>query len=103
MSGEQSGALRYYTGRSIVRWDFLDPAALDAVEHALTRAGRDMWIVLDDWEVALFREKFAATPAGALDWPPVLDAGTLGRVQAWRVGNRQPFLGGGHAIVDRVR
>ena len=34
VSGEQSGALRYYTGRSIVRWDLATPEALATRDRA---------------------------------------------------------------------
>jgi len=103
ITGEQSGAMRYYTGRSIVRWDFLDAGSLLHVERRLAEAGRDVWIVLDDWEVALYREKFKSTAHAGLDWPAALDAGSTARTQAWRLRDRAPFLRGERVVTDRVR
>ncbi len=65
VSGEQSGAMRYYTGRPIVRWDFLDAPTLDlAIKRFRERSALDVWIVLDDWEVALFRDRFTGIAVG---------------------------------------
>ena len=102
ITGEQSGAMRYYTNRSIVRWDVLAPSALKAAEQRL--AGHDLWVVLDDWEAPLVRGKFAGTTAAAgLDWPPVMDAGPESRLQAWRVTDRERFMRGDRVITDRLR
>jgi hypothetical protein len=109
VAGEQSGAVRYYTGRSIVRWDFIAPETLPKVAQRLGANGKDVWFVLDDWEVGKFREKFQGAAAGAetsgagLDWPPILDAGTDGRTQAWRLRDRVRFLRGERLPVDRLR
>jgi hypothetical protein len=87
VSGEQSGAMRYYTGRSIIRWDLAAPAALDAAMTRLHSAGYNVWVVLDDWEEEPFRRKFPATVATALDQPPAVESAPgLGiRTRAWPV------------------
>jgi hypothetical protein len=103
IAGEQSGAVRYYSGRSIVRWDFLKPADLALVTNELASAGYDLWIALDDWEVPLYREKFPGSIAAALDWPPRLDAGVDGRTQAWRVRDRANFFNDARIATDRLR
>jgi hypothetical protein len=103
IASEQSGAMRYYTGRSIVRWDFLPADALPLVAQRLAEAGHDVWVVLDDWEIGLYREKFRSTPHGSLDWPPAVDAGSDGRTQAWRLHDRDRFLAGAHVFTDRLR
>jgi hypothetical protein len=109
VAGEQSGAMRYYTGRSIVRWDFIAPETLPNVAQRLGANGKDVWFILDDWEVGKFREKFqrgaaGAGPSGAsLDWPPVMDAGVEGRTYGWRLRDRQRFLRGEVIHGERVR
>jgi hypothetical protein len=109
ITGEQSGAMRYYTGRSIVRWDSLAREALPHVQQHLTAHGEELWLVLDDWEVGKFREKFQGAAAGAeaagagLDWPPIVDAGSDGRTQAWRLADRVRFLTGELVHGDRLR
>jgi hypothetical protein len=103
IAGEQSGAVRYYSGRSIVRWDFLKPADLPLVTNELTRAGYDVWIALDDWEVPLYREKFRGSIAAALDWPPRVDAGLDARTIAWRLRDRTDFFSDRRVPTDRLR
>jgi hypothetical protein len=103
ISGEQSGSIRYYTGRSIVRWDFLAADSLPHVTEQLVASGYDVWIALDDWEVPTYREKFAPLVTAGLDWPPAVDAGTDGRTQAWRLRDRAPFLAGARVLTDRLR
>ena len=57
---QHSGTVRYYSGRLTVRYDYIDADWLDrAIDH-LTRAGYEPFILLDDWELPIFREKFAS-------------------------------------------
>jgi hypothetical protein len=101
--------MRYYTGHSIVRWDFIRPETLPIVQERLGANGQEVWFVLDDWEVGMFREKFqrpavgAETAGAGLDWPPMMDAGTDGRTQAWRLRDRARFLRGEAVHGDRLR
>lgn len=103
VAGEQSGALRYYTGHSILRWDILTPASIETAIARASAAGYDIWIALDEWEEDPFRMKFAAAGAGALDWPPALDAGVTLRTRAWRLRDRATYVRDGVAHTDRVR
>jgi hypothetical protein len=103
IAGEQSGATRYYTRRSIVRWDFLDPAAYDESLNRLEASGYDAWIALDTWEEDLFRTKFRGTASAALDWPPVVEAGTEIRMRAWRIRDRARHISGERVSSDRLR
>jgi hypothetical protein len=72
ISVQQSGSIRYYAGRLTVRWDFIWPARhFDSVLDTLRQLGYRPYIVLEAWEVPLFKEKFAdVSRLGALDWPP---------------------------------
>jgi hypothetical protein len=56
-----------------VRWDYVDPIALDATVDRLAAEGRTTWLVLDDWETAPFRSRFAGSVRGRLDWAPVAE------------------------------
>jgi hypothetical protein len=103
ITGEQSGAVRYYSGRSIVRWDFLQPADLPLVTNELIAADYEVWIALDDWEVPLYREKFPRSIAAALDWPPAVEAGVEARTLAWRLRDRAEFMNGATIPIDRLR
>ena len=102
LSGEQSGSMRYYTGRPILRWEAATAGALAAAMATLENAQRPVYIVLDAWEQPLFREKFSALPAGALDWPPIVDAGTSRRTQLWRLSDRDRFTRGGQLNTIRL-
>ena len=94
VAGEQSGSMRYYTDRPIVRWEAATADSLTAAMATLETSRRPVYFVLDAWEDGLFRRKFSALPAGALDWPPILDAGTSHRTRMWKLGDRERFLRG---------
>ena len=94
ISGEQSGAIRYYTRRAIVRWEAATPEALRAAMMAIEQAGHSTFIALDAWEEEPFRKKFAAIPEIQLDWPPMLEAGSTHRTRVWRTSDRARFLEG---------
>ncbi len=94
LAGEQSGAMRYYTHRSILRWEAATPEALALAITTLERRGRPLYVVLDAWENEPFRKKFATLPSVSLDWPPVLEAGTSHRTRLWRLSDRERFLRG---------
>jgi hypothetical protein len=101
LSGEQSGSMRYYTGRSILRWEAASPQALDTVFAVLAQRNRPVLIVLDAWEEAPFRAKLSA--AVPLDWPPLLEAGTTHRTKVWRLADREKFQRGEPVDTVRVR
>lgn len=103
VTGEQSGAMRYYTNRPVLRWEVLDANALESTLIKLTALGYEPWIALDMWEESPFRDKFRGTVIGALDWPPLLDAGREMRTRAWRLRDRATFSAGGSVHTDRVR
>ena len=103
VSGEQSGALRYYAGRSVLRWDLPTAESLSTAVDKLTTEGVDVWIALDEWEEEPFRRKLRGMFAGELDWPPALDAGTDPRTRAWRLRDRGPFMNGETVHTDRLR
>lgn len=94
VSGEQSGSMRYYTHRSILRWEAATSDTLGDAISKLEQSSRPVYIVLDAWEDGLYRAKFASLAAGALDWPPILDAGTSHRTRLWKVSDRDRFLRG---------
>jgi hypothetical protein len=88
LAGEQSGSMRYLTGRPIVRWEALDPRSLETALAVLEARGFEPWWVLDQFEEALVRTRFAGVPEAALDWPPEVEGGPLMRTRAWRIASR---------------
>jgi len=78
-----SGSLRYYAGRMTLRYDWVDPAWLDRGVESLVRHGYEPYIVLDEWEVPRFQERFERkSVVGRLDWLPVI---RLGHVLVYEV------------------
>lgn len=71
LSAAYSGTLRYYTGRSILRFDRLRPDLLDDALAQVKNLGRPVVFILDEAEVEAVRRRFAATSAvGRLDVLP---------------------------------
>lgn len=73
MTVQLSGAIADGAARPIVRWDHVEPAALDDVVERLAREGATTWLVVEDWEEVPFRARFGATPRGRLDWAPTAE------------------------------
>jgi hypothetical protein len=69
-SMQQSGSLRYYSGRLTLRWDYLDPAWLDRSIGTLKALGLKPYFVLEEAEEADFRGRFGTVSRlGRLNWP----------------------------------
>ena len=102
IAGEQSGSMRYYTGRSILRWDIATPDQLSNALTALALGERPIFVVLDGWEHEPFLAKFKDVPAVALDWPAAIDAGTSHRTRVWRLSDRARFLKGENLSTTRL-
>ena len=94
--------MRYYTDRSILRWDAATPEALQGAVDALEKSGRPIYIVLDAFENELFIKKFAAAPEVIVGWPPMLEAGSAHRTRVWRLADRARFLAGEHINTVRL-
>ena len=86
VSAEQSGTMRYYTDRTVLRWDLMTPEAMPEALDRLSLNGYQLWVVLDDWEEEPFRKKFPALAAASLDYEPAVEsaAGVGIRTRAWR-------------------
>jgi hypothetical protein len=72
LSMQESGSLRHYASRTILRWDFLDRDWLDRAIDTLRAKGRPAYLVLEDWEAGDFRARFTGhSRIGSLDRPPI--------------------------------
>jgi 4-amino-4-deoxy-L-arabinose transferase-like glycosyltransferase len=70
---ERSGSLRYYAGRTTLRYDFLPGDWLDGAVEWLTRHGVHVYAVLDPAHLADVRRRFAGQRTlAALDRPVLL-------------------------------
>ena len=92
ITGWQSGPIRFGPGHEVLMWDALDPAWLDRAIGWLEARGTPPVIVLETWEEAPFRRRFAGQHYGALDWPPRYDAER--RVHVYRPEDRARFVAG---------
>lgn len=101
VAGEQSGSLRYYTGRSILRWDAASAEQLSTSIAAVNAAGRPVVVALDAWENEPFRARHGGVPALSLEWPPAFEAGTSHRTRVWRLSDREKFLRGESLVTER--
>jgi hypothetical protein len=90
MSMQHSGSLRYYSGRTTIRYDLLRPSRLDQFVEHFTSRGYPVFFVLDDWEEPEFRRRFAELNVlGKLDWPPIARAKGINPVAIYDPRNRQ--------------
>ncbi len=96
----QSGGLRFWPGREVVVWDALDPAWLDGAIAWLAGHGQPPVIVIEQWEEAGFRQRFAGQTYGALDWPPRYAVDR--RVRVYLPGDRARYLRGEAVPTDTV-
>jgi Dolichyl-phosphate-mannose-protein mannosyltransferase len=73
-TGQHSGPIRYYAGRTILRFEFLDRAWLDRAVAWLNAQGRRPYFLLEDWEMIEFQERFSgANGLGTVALAPVVD------------------------------
>jgi hypothetical protein len=73
-AGQHSGPIRYYAGRTILRFDLLDRAWLDRAALWLNAQGRRPYFLLEEWEMTEFQERFASgNTLGTLALAPIAD------------------------------
>lgn len=102
IAGEQSGSMRYYTGRSILRWEAATPETFPKAVDTLFKEERPIYIVLDAWEIELFRARFPNVGPAELDWPPMLEAGSSHRTLAWNLADRVRYQIGQRVNTVRI-
>jgi hypothetical protein len=69
---QHSGSIRHYSGRPTIRYDSLDPEWLDRALAHLRSSGQMPYILLEKYELPVFRERFATQKSATLiDAPPI--------------------------------
>lgn len=66
LSMQHSGSVNYYSGRHILRYDWIEPHRLDTTIGWLRERGHDVYILLEEPELEIFRSRFAGSPSGGL-------------------------------------
>ncbi len=103
---QHGGSVRYYAHRLTLRYTLLDPDWLDRALAWLHEQEQPPYILLEDWEEAPFRQRFAAhSPLGRLDWPPMAELRTAsgGHVRLYAPGDRLRFLRGESIVTERIQ
>jgi hypothetical protein len=99
LSMVHSGSVRLYGDRNSVRWDLIEPTRLDFTIATLRSHGRAPYFLLEDWEQARVRERFAPVSAlGSLDWPPMAEYAGHARIRLYSLDDRDRFLRGEQVI-----
>ena len=97
----QSGSVRFYSGRKTLVWDSLDPAWLDRAVEEVQRRGLEPYLLFERWEEPAFRQRFAGSALGALDWPPMAEVAT--QVRVYRPGDRERYRRGEQPPTEYAR
>jgi hypothetical protein len=99
----ESGSVRLYGKRMTARWDWIEGARFDDTVNALRRAGYEPYLLLEDWEIPLFRNYVGGVSQyGALDWPPALEYRDLARVDLYRLADRAQHRAGASIVTSRI-
>jgi hypothetical protein len=92
ISLQHSGSVRQYADRLSLRYDWLDPAWLDRAIATLREKGYAPVILLEEWEEAPFKARFASQLHGKLDWPPTAQVDEVIRVRLYDPTDRPRHL-----------
>jgi hypothetical protein len=97
-----SGSVRYHAGREAILWDAMDPAAFDSAIEWLESRGYEPFIIVEEWEEPLFRQRMAgASSLGDLDWPPRYQIQP--RIRIFQPRDRARYLAGQQIATEHVR
>ena len=101
ITGQESGSVRFYSGRLTLFWRELPPDALDAALQFLRERGYRPYLLLEPWEQTDFVHRFgAASELGGLSWPPIADINH--EVRIYDPEDYQRYRAGVPITTDRV-
>ena len=89
LSVQHSGSVRYYAGRMTLRWDAFPRGYLDQAVEWLNARGHRPYLLVEPWEVELFRARFGESDVvGRLDWAPVVKLDAASTVYLYDLADR---------------
>jgi hypothetical protein len=97
----ESGSVPFYSGRRTLAWRALDRQWLDRAVEFARDTGLEPYLLFERWEEPEFRTRFADSPIGSLDWPPIAEVST--QVRIYRVADRERYRGGHSVATEYVR
>jgi hypothetical protein len=97
----ESGSVPFYSGRPTLVWGSLDPAWFDRAVGFAVERGFEPYLLFERWEEPRFRERFAASRFGPLDWPPMAEVAT--QVRIYRLSDRERYQRGIDVPVEYAR
>jgi hypothetical protein len=101
---QHSGSLRYYADRVTLRFSRMSPGSLDSVVAFLQERGYRPFFVIEDPEMAGFRQRFRRqSDLGLLDWPPVAELRGPVPVRIFDPSDRARWFSGEHLFPERIR
>jgi hypothetical protein len=103
LSQIQSGSVRLYGGRMTARWDFIEAARFDEIVDVLRRSGYEPYLLLENWEMPLFRNYVrGASQYADLDWPPAIEYQDISQVGVYRLADRARYRAGASIATNRI-
>jgi hypothetical protein len=92
ITSSESGSVRFYAGRKTLLWDGLDQAWLDRALVYVRAKGYEPYLLFERREEPDFRQRFASSSIGRLDWPPMAEVAS--QVRIYRPDDRDRYLHG---------
>jgi len=96
LSMQHAGSVAYYTGRTVLRWDWIEPNELDRALDLLAASGRSVYAALEDWEITELRTRLAGSAAIAALRTPVFQARDREAIDAYVFLLRQGLTANGN-------
>jgi hypothetical protein len=92
ITSSESGSVRFYAGRKTLLWDGLDPEWLDRALVYVRASGYEPYLLFERREEPEFRQRFAGSAVGLLDWPPMAEVAA--QVRIYRPEDRDRYFRG---------
>jgi hypothetical protein len=92
ITSAESGSVRFYAGRKTLLWDGLDPDWLDRALVYVRSKGYEPYLLFERREEPDFRQRFAGSALGRLDWPPMAEVAS--QVRIYRPEDRDRYFQG---------